>query len=322
MFQNAFFEDNVSVRRMSSGVTWVAMIAVAASLATVNAQQVVDPDFHPLVDHPYHKAESGPVVMIDEAHVNYHTTSGRYEPFANVLRLDGFRVKPFTTKFSSRALKQVDVLVIANAVSEATAKNWSAPPSSAFSDEEIAAVRNWVRRGGSLMLIVDHMPIPGSNEKLAAAFGVKNWSNGYAQDPVSGGLITFTRTGAALGDHAVTNGRSDDERIERVVTFAGSAFQAPQAQSILTFTGDAVSWLPEVAGQLKAGTPSVSVKGWQQGAVLQFGEGRVALFGEAAMFSAQRVGPTREPTGMNSEKANQNQQFLLNVMHWLTGSVP
>jgi hypothetical protein len=39
------------------------------------------------------------------------------------------------------------------------------------------------------------------------------------------------------------------------------------------------------------------------------------------MFSAQRVGPARESSGMNAESASQNQQFLLNVMHWLAGSL-
>lgn len=44
----------------------------------------------------------------------------------------------------------------------------------------------------------------------------------------------------------------------------------------------------------------------------------VAAFGEAAMFSAQ-VGSDREPMGMNDPEADQNYQFVLNVMHWLSG---
>jgi hypothetical protein len=61
------------------------------------------------------------------------------------------------------------------------------------------------------------------------------------------------------------------------------------------------------------------MKGHLQGAVLPFGKGRVAVFGEAAMFSAQLSGPTNNPMGMNAAIAKQNPQFLLNVMHWLTG---
>ena len=37
------------------------------------------------------------------------------------------------------------------------------------------------------------------------------------------------------------------------------------------------------------------------------------------MFSAQVSGPDRTPMGMNHPSAGQNVQFLLNVVHWLTG---
>jgi hypothetical protein len=57
--------------------------------------------------------------------------------------------------------------------------------------------------------------------------------------------------------------------------------------------------------------------GLLQGAVLSHGRGRVAVFGEAAMFSAQLAGPNRNPMGMNAPHARQNPQFLLTVVHWL-----
>jgi len=39
------------------------------------------------------------------------------------------------------------------------------------------------------------------------------------------------------------------------------------------------------------------------------------------MFTAQLAGPERRPMGMNEKGAEQNPQFLLNVMHWLTGAI-
>jgi hypothetical protein len=45
------------------------------------------------------------------------------------------------------------------------------------------------------------------------------------------------------------------------------------------------------------------------------------VFGEAAMFSAQVAGPQRPPMGMKDPAAPQNAQFLLNVLHWLSGSL-
>ena len=51
---------------------------------------------------------------------------------------------------------------------------------------------------------------------------------------------------------------------------------------------------------------------------MSFGEGRVAIFGEAAMFSAQVAGSGAQlfKMGMNAE-GNDDRQFALNVMHWL-----
>ena len=51
-------------------------------------------------------------------------------------------------------------------------------------------------------------------------------------------------------------------------------------------------------------------------ASLEFGKGRVVVFGEAAMFSAQVVKEDNGEEwlmGMNAPDAQQNEQFLLNV---------
>jgi hypothetical protein len=60
-----------------------------------------------------------------------------------------------------------------------------------------------------------------------------------------------------------------------------------------------------------------------QGATVKIGRGRVAVFGEAAMYSAQEVlrDDGRLLMGMNRDDATQNPQFLLNVMHWLSGLI-
>ncbi len=46
---------------------------------------------------------------------------------------------------------------------------------------------------------------------------------------------------------------------------------------------------------------------------------RLAFFGEAGMFTAQLIGKERIPFGMNVPIARDNAQFLLNVVHWLSG---
>ena len=44
----------------------------------------------------------------------------------------------------------------------------------------------------------------------------------------------------------------------------------------------------------------------------------VAVFGEAAMFSAQLAGPNRVPAGMNAPGAGGNVTMLRNLVRWLT----
>jgi len=63
---------------------------------------------------------------------------------------------------------------------------------------------------------------------------------------------------------------------------------------------------------------SVSAAGRAQALALKFGKGRVVVQGEAAMLSAQISGPEKFKMGMNVP-GNDNKQYALNVMHWLSG---
>ena len=86
---------------------------------------------------------------------------------------------------------------------------------------------------------------------------------------------------------------------------------------------DWVVLLPIEAWEFEQNTPSVSARGLIQGVVLRHGMGRVAVFGEAAMFTAQtsvHEGIVKQ-MGLNHPSATQNSQFVLNVLHWLTGLI-
>ncbi len=285
-------------------------------------QQVADLDYNPPIPQPAYAKGQGPRVVVDGGHHNFHTAEGRYGPFAELLRRDGYRVSGSTSSFTADSLKAVDVLVIANALNAINdGNNWSLPTPSAFTPEEIAAVKKWVENGGALFLIVDHMPMPGAAGDLARAFGVE-FSNGFAlpSDEKADRRIIFTPD-KGLRPGPWTEGRTAEEKIDTVVTFTGSAFYpGPKVQPVLVFPEGYVSITPEAAWQFTPETPRIPVAGWCQGAVLTRGKGRAAIFGEAAMFSAQLAGPRKAPMGMNSPAAKQNYQFLLNIMHWLTGA--
>lgn len=297
----------------------VSAMVVLAATGTASAQQVADLDYNPPVPRPAYEAGKGPRVVIDEAHHNFHTVDGRYRPFAELLRRDGYRVDGLRTPLSADAMAGVDVLVIANPVHERNVDDWSLPTPSAYTQDEIAAVRSWVAAGGSLFLIADHMPFAGAATELARAFGVE-FSNGYARpghrEP---GRVDTFEAGTGLAESFATRGRSDDETVTSVATFGGSAFRAPEsATPVLVFGPNSVSRETERAPGITPGAPTVPIEGWYQGALLTVDAGRVAVSGEAAMFSAQRGGPQRQPMGMNAPEARQNHQLLLNIMHWLT----
>lgn len=298
-----------------------AMLADSRGLA---AQQVADTAYAPPIVNPEFPYGEGPLVLIDEAHHNFHTADGRYLAFARLLRRDGYAVEPNRQPFTSAVLARADVLVIANALAEKDADpdDWRLPTPSAFSRAEIDAVEEWVRRGGSLLLIADHMPIPGAAESLAAAFGLR-FQNGFAIDTTTGyGTATFRRSDGSLRPHAIVDGRTPQERVDSVTVFTGQAFRSdPEAttEPLMVLPENWVLLLPEVAWELSDTTPRIPAAHLLQGAVLEHGDGRVAAFGEAAMFTAQVSGPARRPMGMNVPAASQNYRLALNVLHWLTG---
>jgi hypothetical protein len=301
--------------------TTLATLLLVSNLVTgtAKAQQGADLDYDPRVERPAFVEGRGPVVLLDEAHFNFHTMDGRYAPFAKLLRRDGYVVKANSAKFTRDALDGAQVLVIANALAKQNQSNWQLPTPSAFTRQEIHEVEQWVSDGGSLLLIADHMPFPGAAQELGSVFGVR-FLNGFALPQVRGGAMRFDRSNRQLHDHAITRGRDETERIEWVCTFTGSAFQIGEGcQRLLEFGPDVESVQPEIAWRFSDDMPREDVEGWCQGAVSRHGKGRVAVFGEAAMFSAQRSGPQGRPFGMNAPEAAQNEQFLLNTLHWLTG---
>jgi hypothetical protein len=164
-----------------------------------------------------------------------------------------------------------------------------------------------VSGGGALLLIADHRPFAGAAETLGRAFGIR-FLDGAVTRRGGDDWIVFRKSEGTLIDDPITKG------IDDVATFTGSSFELDTIGRPLLVFG------PEMYSSPQQDAPNaVPVSGRLQGAVLTFGKGRVAVFGEAAMFSAQLSGPDKAPMGMNAAVAKHNPQFLLNLMHWLAG---
>lgn len=299
--------------------TWTG--ALSSCAVDHKGIHAVADDWTPQVDRPAFRPGEGPVVLVDAAHGNWHTIDGRFAAFAQLLERDGYRVRGSDEEISSRLLDSADVFVIANAVKGGEESVWTLPTPSALVAEEVQALVDWVEEGGSLLLVADHMPFPGSVAELADAFGVI-FLNGFARKSVDeGGTLIFTRASGSLADHSISRGRSAAEQISSVKSFTGQAFRSiAPVQPLMLMPDDWVVFLPTNASEIRLDTPKVSARGLVQGAVLQHGRGRLAVFGEAAMFTAQTQvrGGDVVRFGLNDPQAAYNAQFVLNVMHWLS----
>lgn len=279
------------------------------------AQQIADPTFDATVTRPAY-TKKHPRVLFDEAHNNFHTAGGRYKAFADLVTSDGYEVVANSKTFSADTLAGNDILVIANPLGAPIEAGFAAANKPAFTEAECQAVRDWVNRGGSLLLIADHYPVGAAAGNLAKVFGV-DMSNAYTDDPANYdpklGDILFARSNKLLLDHPITRGRNEAERINRIVTFTGQSLAGPKGSVVLLKLADtAVDALPP---ERKIKT---SAAGRAQGLAIKHGKGRVVVLGEAAMLTAQLAGPEKAPFGGLNIKTIDNRQLALNIMHWLS----
>ena len=284
------------------------------------SQHIIDTTYNPIIQNPEYELGKGPVIFIDEGHLNFHTKNGRYKPFSNLLERDGYNVIEYKSVFKKSELAKGKILVISNALNE-NVEDWVIPDPSAFTKSEINEIRQWVFEGGNLFLIADHMPFADAAKDLANVFEFE-FSNGFVFDSLSGGTGYFNLKEKTLIESIITKGRDSTERVAEIVSFTGQAFKIPDdATSILTFSKNYVNFLPDTSWVFDENTTKLNAEGWSQGAFKTFGKGKIVAFGEAAMFTAQLAGSQKRKGGMNSEIAPENHQLLLNIIHWLDGKL-
>lgn len=307
---------------------WTAGVVALALLAPVSIfayeafyAQRADYLWSPDIEKPS-LTDRHPVVTVDAAHFNASTIwfAGRYWPFGNLLRADGYTVVNGTEKFSPAYLQSTEILVIANASGGSKLQVFGinlpigdaggdrgAP---AFTADEIKAVRDWVEAGGSLLFISDHAPFGAASEAMATAFGVK-MNKGFVDIPGEKPDPTvFARDNNRIGDHPITNGSRTDDRVSRVLTYTGQSLDGPPGAAVLLRLPDNAI---ETISDGKGGSTETKALP-AQGIAFEFGKGRVVVIGEAAFATAQV--DQLKPFGMNVPD-NDNKQFVRNIMRWL-----
>jgi hypothetical protein len=328
-------------RRWLIAVVLLAIPSMVITEHILAAQQIPDPNFDARVAHPAYVANH-PRIAIDQAHKNIHTADGLFKPFADLARNDGYEVVKNTANFARDQLQGTDVLVISNALGNLENDNNDSTP--AFTQSECDAVYEWVAKGGSLLLLADHGPLGEANALLAHRFGV-SLGDGFVFDNNPGNFddndpteLIFSEQNHLLGTHPISRGRDNSERLHKLVAFTGESVSVPRAATAIlplssttgevpTRNAEQVLYVDDPA-KARANRETAArqwpVRGRALAIAFPLSHGRVVISGEAGMFTAQVYkkqdgsGALVGQMGM-SVPGNDDRQYVLNVLHWLSG---
>jgi hypothetical protein len=331
--------------KLSSILKLVSIVVVASLSASQSwgllcdrrlnncGSQIPDPTYNPVITNPTYPYEyggvvvPGPAIAVDNQHDNFHTIDDKYLGFYKLLTADRYSVDHFATKYVPgcindlpnceyfQRLLAIDRLVIANA-------------QEAIGPEEAEVITGWLSGdldpctacSRSLILIADHQRnynFPERIVELSTRLGLdwpnnNVWNHIFISDPPEGDPLTYGELNAG---HTIVTGRSPAEEVVSVTTFEGSGFHGGpglRGESLLTLQGgEPWTWT-------SGGNVYQEGGGYSQGIAFRFGKGTVYASGEAAMFTAQKV-VGGGSFGMQTLPPNHNQQYLLNINHWLDG---
>lgn len=268
------------------------------------------------------------IILYDFGHNNLDDPE-TFELLSKWLGPHGYKVRKNDGAFDDENLGLVDILVVKNAIADVNVERWSLPTPSAFTTTEIDVLDQWVRDGGSLLIVADHMPVAGAAEDLLSRFGVKT-SNGFTvnakvldghepSDVMEAAYLRFRRDDGSIISHVINDGGLRTQRINLLTTHVGSAFRLPEeGEPLLKLGSDTISLVPEVSWEFDEATPRIDVTGWLQAGVVRIGRGRVAVLGDSQLLDVPwPESASGEPEAYGS--AEDNTQFTLNLINWLSG---
>ena len=279
---------------------------------------------------PRTAARGAPLVLVDASHQNDYSVAVGFAPLARLLAADGMRVRD-APEPPPRALAAADARVYVTAGIDAERSSWTAA--------EAAATLGWVRRGGGLLLLLDHQPQTRTYAELTSALGVHP-HDGYVARRRHGcwsigdcctfadGAATFSGADGPLAatSHAIGRLAFGANKSE-VRTFVGCAFPPVASAAPLLVLGSGgggeyASWSTRRSWEFDRPLDRRSVAGWWQGAALRVGAGRVVVMcdqswpSSAAFLKADGAGGAAG--GIFSAH---NARFAAATFRWLAGEL-
>jgi len=303
----------------------LAGLVAHPSYALKGSLQAPDTEFSYQIDHPAYQQGKGPRITIHDRNSPF-VRDGGLMAFNNLVTGDGYQVTQHRFSLDADVLASTDVLMIANAYSAKFRSRSVLDPPSVYTDAEIKTLIDWVFAGGALLILADHSPLGGGTKKLSAAFGFTQMSGYLIKDRGSPGedqlFINYKVETGLNTNHPITNGDTGRRKLKQFMTFGGQALiPPPEAQSILTIQKGYVSLVTlQLHRELNTAT-RINSEALSMGAVLKYGKGRVAIFGEAGGFTSQIFNKTNL-MGFIHPQGKENPEFVLSTMRWLSGFKP
>lgn len=293
-------------------------VAIILTLVACNDNKAKpDNEFDVSVSDPKLKSIK-PKVLFDEAHKNHHQIETTYKPFATLITNDGCSVKSTDKPIDNTALANIDVYIIATAMGKEDPGD-----KSPFTQNEVDQLEQWVKDGGSLLLITEHFPFGLAMSPVLNKFGVQV-HNGYVEDTLLNNkdvrdALLFTKSKGNLNPtHPIL------DKVERLNTFTGSSVKGDSTWTqLFIFTPNAQNFNVKVNVKKDGGDITTSVEyadfysanGYSQGICKEYGKGKVVVLAESAFLTAQ-FDRNINKYGMNSPDED-NKQFVLNLIRWL-----
>ena len=286
-----------------------------------HGQMLNDTPFDATINHPKYAMGKGPAVLFDAGHFNFIVHMGLANPLIDVATADGYRVIVDSMKFTKPYLSNYKMIVIFPAMPFKFGSKKQVIDEITFTSDELNALHDWVKEGGSLLMFSEHAPIDKSVTPLFNKFGIQ-LSIGIVVDSIyhdssskatnKESLLMFTRNNGLLNPNdPITKGERKGEEINKIMTYGGGGLKGAGYTNI--FKLSPTSTIKKYSGSEPSGIAD------SQALAGKFGKGKIVALGDCNGFTAMYVmqGSNKLSAGMQVTEYDWK-QFALNTFHWLT----